>query len=178
MALSQIGPERRAIPDDKQVLVDNRSDQRIVSIWSAIALSKEAASIPEKSRKTALEFSRTDSQIKRRAIEPRYTIAVSLRLGQMRGPRQATYSWSTQPAWSRRGRRTGRMITRDPLGTWETLSSPSKMAGGSPVDQLQDDPQLSPELWGRTGDETMAAAHNAVGLAGESPVVGIDCLPT
>jgi hypothetical protein len=44
------------------------------------------------------------------------------------------------------------MITRDPLGTWETLSSPSKIAGGSPVDQLQDEPQLSPRLWGRTGD--------------------------
>jgi hypothetical protein len=61
LALSQIGPERRAIPEDKQVLVDSRSDQRIVSIRSEIALSKEAASIPEKSRKTALEFSRTDT---------------------------------------------------------------------------------------------------------------------
>ena len=48
MALSQIGPERRAIPEDKQALVDSGSDQRIVSIWSAIALSKEAARIPQK----------------------------------------------------------------------------------------------------------------------------------
>ena len=75
----------------------------------------------------------------------------------MRGPRQATYSWSTQPAWSRRGRRTGRMITRDPLGTWETLPSPSLGAGRSPVDQLQDDPQSGPRLWGRTGDKTMVS---------------------
>jgi hypothetical protein len=45
------------------------------------------------------------------------------------------------------------MITRDPLGTWETLSSPSSNAGGSPVDQLQDDPQRGPKLWGRTGDK-------------------------
>src|SRR5271170_6799468 len=27
------------------------------------------------------------------------------------------------------------------------------------------------------GDITDTAAHNAVGLAGESPVVGVDCLP-
>jgi len=31
------------------------------------------------------------------------------------------------------------------------------MAGGSPVDQLQDDPQLGPKLWGRTGDEPMVS---------------------
>ena len=29
-----------------------------------------------------------------------------------------------------------------------------------------------------TQDEPCSAAHNAVGLAGESPVMGIDCLPT
>ncbi len=28
------------------------------------------------------------------------------------------------------------------------------------------------------GVRPSSAAHNAVGLAGESPVVGIDCLPT
>jgi hypothetical protein len=59
------------IPEDQQVLVDSRSDQWIVSRGSEIALSKEAASIPEKSRKAALEFSRTDSQVKGRVIEPR-----------------------------------------------------------------------------------------------------------
>jgi len=42
--------------------------------------------------------------------------------------------------------------------------------------------------WGQTdlefillpvpGVRPISAAHNAVGLAGESPVVGIDCLPT
>ena len=64
-----------------------------------------------------------DSQIKRRAIEPRNLFAVSLRCCQMRGPRQATYPWSTQPAWSRRGRRTGRMITRVP---WE-LGRPCRL---------------------------------------------------
>ncbi len=58
-----------------------------------------------------------DSQIKRRVIEPRNVLAVGLRLGQTRGPRWATNPRSTQPAWSRRGRRTGRMITRYPLGT-------------------------------------------------------------
>jgi hypothetical protein len=31
---------------------------------------------------------------------------------------------------------------------------------------------------GTPGVETGVAAHNAIGLAGESPVVGIDCLPT
>jgi hypothetical protein len=30
----------------------------------------------------------------------------------------------------------------------------------------------------RCGVRPISAAHNAVGLAGESPVVGIDCLPT
>ena len=33
-------------------------------------------------------------------------------------------------------------------------------------------------LWGSPGVRPSSAAHNAVGLAGESPVVGIDCLPT
>ena len=33
---------------------------------------------------------------------------------QTRGPRQATNPWPTQPAWSHRGRRTWRMITRVP----------------------------------------------------------------
>jgi len=55
-----------------------------------------------------------DSSIKRCAIEPRNFLVASLRPGQMRGPRQATYSWPTQPAWSHRGRRTWRMITRVP----------------------------------------------------------------
>ena len=31
---------------------------------------------------------------------------------------------------------------------------------------------------GGLGVRPSSAAHNAVGLAGESPVVGIDCLPT
>jgi hypothetical protein len=31
---------------------------------------------------------------------------------------------------------------------------------------------------GLRGVKPCSAAHNAVGLAGESPVVGIDCLPT
>ena len=36
------------------------------------------------------------------------------------------------------------------------------------------------EPWGHLnpGVKLCSAAHNAVGLAGESPVVGIDCLPT
>src|SRR5262249_55077291 len=46
MALSQIGPERRAIPEDKQAVVDDRSGRRIVSRWSVIALSKESARVP------------------------------------------------------------------------------------------------------------------------------------
>ena len=33
-------------------------------------------------------------------------------------------------------------------------------------------------LRGPKGDGSRSAAHNAIGLAGESPVVGIDCLPT
>src|SRR5208337_4515601 len=53
-----------------------------------------------------------DSQIKRCAIEPRNLLVVSLRRCQSRGPRQATHSWSTQPAWSRRGRRARTMATR------------------------------------------------------------------
>jgi hypothetical protein len=31
---------------------------------------------------------------------------------------------------------------------------------------------------GADGVKVSSAAHNAAGLAGESPVVGIDCLPT
>ena len=37
-------------------------------------------------------------------------------------------------------------------------------------------PSFTAVLYGRVGPGS--AAHNAVGLAGESPVVGIDCLPT
>jgi hypothetical protein len=37
-----------------------------------------------------------DSEIKRCVIEPRNIIVVSPRLGQSRGPSQATNSWSTQ----------------------------------------------------------------------------------
>ena len=55
-----------------------------------------------------------DSEIKRCAIEPRNLLVVSPRPCQTRGPRQATNPWPTQPAWSHRGRRTWRMITRVP----------------------------------------------------------------
>src|SRR5208283_2519678 len=37
---------------------------------------------------------------------------------------------------------------------------------------------LDLRFWGRKESGSGSAAHNAVGLAGESPVVGIDCLPT
>ena len=62
----------------------------------------------------------------------------------MRGPRQATNLWSTQPAWSRRGRRTGRMITRVPPGTWETLTVPRRRPDGSNrYNKLPADPSAS-----------------------------------
>ncbi len=83
---------------------------------------------------------------------------MSLRLGQPRGPSLATNSWSTQPAWSRRGRRAGRMITRDPLGTWETLSSPSSKAAGDTAYQLQNDPRPRvPDRGGQTRDAAMVS---------------------
>jgi len=44
------------------------------------------------------------------------------------------------------------------------LTRPSSSTDGLPV----------PDRW----RVTCTAAHNAVGLAGESPVMGIDCLPT
>jgi hypothetical protein len=42
---------------------------------------------------------------------------------------------------------------------------------------LPDARELSDEVLVR-GVRSGTAAHNAVGLAGESPAVGIDCLPT
>ena len=45
------------------------------------------------------------------------------------------------------------MITRVPPGTWETLPRPSSKAAGDTAYQLQDEPQLGPKLWGRTGDK-------------------------
>ncbi len=45
---------------------------------------------------------------------PKSSLVGSPRRCSMRGPRQATNSWPTQPAWSRRGQRTWRMITRGP----------------------------------------------------------------
>ena len=54
-----------------------------------------------------------DSEVKGRVIEPRkYQDAGSLRPGHRRGPCQATHSWSTQPAWSYRGRRARTMTIR------------------------------------------------------------------
>src|SRR5208337_1722809 len=63
-----------------------------------------------------------DSQIKRCAIEPRNLLVVSLRRCQSRGPRQATHSWSTQPAWSHRGRRS---MANDHKGSSGNLGDPA-----------------------------------------------------
>ena len=53
------------------------------------------------------------------------------------------------------------------------------MPAGDPAYQLQVDPRPTSEADGdERGTKRWSAAHNAVGLAGESPVVGIDCLPT
>ncbi len=50
------------------------------------------------------------------------------------------------------------MITRDPLGTWETLSSPSSKAAGATADQLQVDPRACVRgRGGRTTDATMVS---------------------
>ena len=91
-------------------------------------------------------------------LSPEIVIVVSPRRGQSRGPRQATNSWSTQPAWSRRGRRNMANDHKGFPGTWETLSSPSRIAGGRPAYQLQVDPQLRVLGWrGRTRDATMVS---------------------
>ncbi len=62
-----------------------------------------------------------DSQIKRCAIEPRNLLVVSPRRCQSRGPPQATNSWSTQPAWSHRGRRS---MANDHKGSSGNLGDP------------------------------------------------------
>ena len=67
-----------------------------------------------------------DSEFKRCVIEPRNFLVVSPRLGQSRGPSQATHYWSAQPAWSHRGRRNMANDHEGSPGTWETLPSPSK----------------------------------------------------
>jgi len=67
-----------------------------------------------------------DSQIKRCAIEPRNFLVVSLRLGQMRGPRQAAYTWTHRARLvTRRSKNMANDHEGSP-GTWETLPSPSK----------------------------------------------------
>src|SRR5271166_5383739 len=89
---------------------------------------------------------------------PKSELVVSPRRGQSRGPRQATHSWSTQPAWSRRGRGVWRMITRVPPGTWETLPLPSSKAAGDTAYQLPIDPRLRVRgRGGRTTDATMVS---------------------
>ena len=127
------------------------------------------------------------SEIKRCAIEPRNLLVVSPRPCQSRGPRQATNSWSTQPAWSRRGRRTGRMIIRFPGNLGDLAVSTIKHRMGAPDDQLQDDPRPRVQgRWGRTGGarvvspsegnearrdgrQGVAAPHSS-GEAGERPI--------
>ena len=50
------------------------------------------------------------------------------------------------------------MITRDPLGTWETLPFPSSKAAGDTAYQLQNDPRLRVrDRGGRTTDATMVS---------------------
>jgi hypothetical protein len=50
------------------------------------------------------------------------------------------------------------MITRDPLGTWETLPFPLKGRMEIPAYQLQDDPRLRDRgRWGRTMVATMVS---------------------
>ena len=50
------------------------------------------------------------------------------------------------------------MITRDPLGTWETLPFPSSTAAGDTAYQLQVDPRLRVRgRGGRTTDATMVS---------------------
>ena len=50
------------------------------------------------------------------------------------------------------------MITRDPLGTWETLSSPSSKAAGDTAYQLQNDPRPRvPDRGGHSRDAAMVS---------------------
>ena len=50
------------------------------------------------------------------------------------------------------------MITRDPLGTWETLPFPSSKAAGDTAYQLQSDPRLRVRCrGGRTTDAAMVS---------------------
>src|SRR5208337_4853345 len=68
---------------------------------------------------------------------PKSELVVSPRRGQSRGPRQATNSWSTQPAWSHRGRRS---MANDHKGSSGNLGDPVvsiEMPAGDPAYQLQ-----------------------------------------
>jgi hypothetical protein len=50
------------------------------------------------------------------------------------------------------------MITRDPLGTWETLPFPSSKVAGDTAYQLQNDPRLRVrDRGGRTTDAAMVS---------------------
>ena len=69
------------------------------------------------------------------------------------------------------------MITRDPLGTWETLSFPSSKAAGDTADQLQDDPrprvcaggdEQRTQRWYRQAKETKCGERTAGSRASRS----------
>ncbi len=85
---------------------------------------------------------------------PKSSLVGSPRRCPKRGPRQATNSWSTQPAWSRRGQRTWRMITR----VRRELGRPWRLhrhcRPEPPAYQLRVDPQPSPGLMGTNKGHT------------------------
>src|SRR5208337_4939046 len=89
---------------------------------------------------------------------PKSRIVLSPRRGQSRGPRQATSSWSTQPAWSHRGRRS---MANDHKGTSGNLGDPAssiEQGGWRYRHQLQIDPRLRVRgRGGRTTDATMVS---------------------
>ena len=153
---------------DELTLRQEARERRIISnvkpFIETLRVTNPVRQSQASSRKRSLRGERrlslrsVDSEIKRCAIEPRnLAIVESPRFGRTRGPRRADYAWSQRLCSVSPGSKNMANDHQGSTGTWETLTSPSSMAGGSPVDQLQDDPQSGPRLWGRTGDETMVS---------------------
>ena len=93
-----------------------------------------------------------DSESRRRVIEPRNFVAVSLRLGQVRGPRQAAYNWSRRVCLVTPGSESRANGQEGSPGTLGDPDASIEMPEGDPAYQLQVDPR--PPRPGSTGTKT------------------------
>src|SRR5208337_1083628 len=105
-----------------------RIDTTVKPFAGTLRVTNPARKSRASSRKRVLRGGWVTTPAKRRQPDqtlcdraPKSQLVVSPRRGQSRGPRQATNPWSTQPAWSHRGRRS---MANDHKGSSGNLGDP------------------------------------------------------